>query len=60
MFTLKKGGYLSMFNFKKNIKNAIRQAIHVVETAITDDIAAFAIDYDDKKLLAEAERMYTN
>ncbi len=44
----------------KAIKNAVRQAIHVVETGINDDIAAFAVDYDDKKLLAEAERMYSN
>ena len=44
----------------KAIKNAVRQAIHVVETGINDEIAAFAADYDDKKLLAEAERMYGN
>ena len=44
----------------KAIKNAVRQAIHVVETGINDEIAAFAVDYDDKKLLAEAERMYGN
>ena len=44
----------------KAIKNAVRQAIHVVETGINDDIAAFAVDYDDKKILAEAERMYSN
>lgn len=44
----------------KAIKNAVRQAISFVETGINDDIASFAIDYDDKKLLAEAERMYGN
>lgn len=42
------------------IKNAVRQAIHFVETGINEDIASFAIDYDDKKMLAEAERMYSN
>ena len=40
------------------IKNAIRQAIHFVETGINSEIAAFAADYDAKKLLADAERMY--
>ena len=38
----------------KAIKNAVRQAIFFVETGINDDIAAFAEDYDDKKLLADA------
>ncbi len=41
------------------IKNAIRQAIHFVETGINDEIATFAADYDEKKLLADAEKMYT-
>lgn len=42
----------------KSIKNAVRQAISFVKTGINDDIKIFARDYDDKKLLAEAERMY--
>lgn len=42
----------------KAIKNAVRQAINFVKTGINDDIASFAVDYDDKKLLAEAEKMY--
>jgi glycerol-3-phosphate acyltransferase PlsX len=42
----------------KAIKNAVRQAIHFVKTGINDDITAFAKDYDDKKILAEAEKMY--
>lgn len=42
------------------IKNAVRQAIHFVDTKINDDITAFAVDYDEKKMLADAERMYTS
>ncbi|MBO7304748.1 MAG: phosphate acyltransferase PlsX [Clostridia bacterium] len=42
----------------KAIKSAVRQAIHFVETGINEDIIAFAKDYDDKKILAEAEKMY--
>lgn len=42
----------------KAIKNAVRQAIHFVETGINKDIAIFADTYDDKKLIADAERMY--
>ena len=42
----------------KAIKNAVRQAISFVKTGINDDITIFAKDYDDKKILAEAERMY--
>ena len=42
----------------KAIKNAVRQAISFVKTGINEDITAFAKDYDDKKLLAEAERLY--
>ena len=42
----------------KAIKNAVRQAFHFVETGINDDITAFARDYDDKKILAEAEKLY--
>lgn len=40
------------------IKNAVRQAINYVDTGIIEDIVAFARDYDDKKLLADAERAY--
>ncbi len=43
----------------KAIKNAIRQAISFVKTGINNDIASYAVDYDEKKLLAEAERMYS-
>lgn len=42
-----------------SIKNAIRQAIHFVETGINDEIIRFAADYDEKKLLADSERIYT-
>ena len=42
----------------KAIKNAVKQAIHFVETGINNDIASFAVDYDEKKLLADAEKMY--
>jgi len=42
------------------IKNAIRQAIHFVETGINKEIEKFAEDYDEKKLLADAERLYTD
>ncbi len=41
------------------IKNAIRQAIHFVETGINEEIVRFAADYDEKKLLADSERIYT-
>ena len=44
----------------KAIKNAVRQAIHYVETRITADISSFAIDYDEKKVIADAEKMYSN
>lgn len=40
------------------IKNAVRQAIYFVETGINDDIIKFAKDYDDKKLLADADKIY--
>ncbi len=40
----------------KAIKNAVRQAISFVSTGINEDIAVFAADYDEKKLLADAER----
>ena len=42
----------------KSIKNAVRQAIFCVETGINEDISTFAVDYDEKKLLADAERFY--
>ena len=42
----------------KAIKNAIRQAIFFVNTGINDDIASYALDYDDKKLLADADKLY--
>ena len=42
----------------KAIKNAVRQAIFFVETKINDDIASFAEYYDDKKLIADAEKEY--
>ena len=42
----------------KAILNAVRQAIFFVETGINDDITAFAKDYDDKKLIADAEKLY--
>ena len=41
----------------KAILNAVRQAIFFVETGINDDIIAFAKDYDDKKLIADEEKM---
>lgn len=40
------------------IKNAVRQAIHYVETDIINDIVLFAQGYDEKKLLAEADKIY--
>lgn len=40
------------------IKNAVRQAIHFIESGINDDIIAFARDYDDRKMLADAEKIY--
>ena len=42
----------------KAIRNAVRQAISFVESGINNDIISFAADYDDKKLLADAEKMY--
>ena len=42
----------------KAIKNAVRQAIFFVNTGINDDIASYALDYDDKKLLADADKLY--
>lgn len=40
------------------IKNAVRQAIYFIESGVNDDIIAFARDYDERKLLADAEKMY--
>ncbi len=42
----------------KAIFNAVRQAIFFVETGINNDIVLFAKDYDDKKLLADAEKAF--
>ena len=44
----------------KAIKNAVRQAIFFVETKINEDIEIFAEDYDEKKMISDAERMYGN
>ena len=38
------------------IKNAVRQAIHFVETGINNDIMNFAEDYDEKKILDNADK----
>ena len=43
----------------KAIKNAVRQAIFFVETGINGDISTYAIDYEEKKLLADVEKLYT-
>ena len=40
----------------KAIKNAVRQAIFFVETGINNDIAIFAEDYDEKKLIADLDK----
>jgi len=40
------------------IKNAVRQAINFIESGVNDDIIAFARDYDERKLLADSEKMY--
>ena len=42
----------------KAIKNAVRQAIEFVKTGINIEIAKFAADFDDKKMIADADRMY--
>ena len=42
------------------IKNAVRQAIFFVETKINDDIVSFAADYDEKKILADADKIYSS
>ena len=40
------------------IKNAVRQAIFFVEWGVNNEIEIFAEDYDEKKLLADAEKTY--
>lgn len=40
------------------IKNAVRQAIEFVKTGINEEIAKFAADFDDKKMIADAERNF--
>ena len=42
----------------KAIKNAVRQAIEFVKTGINDEIAKFAADFDDKKMIADADKAY--
>ena len=42
----------------KAIKNAVRQAIDFVKTGINEDISIYAQDFDEKKLLADAEKLY--
>ena len=45
-------------DIRKAIKNAVRQAIFFIETGINNDISIFAEDYDVKKMIADAEKMY--
>ena len=40
------------------IKNAVRQAINFIKSGVNDDIIAFARDYDERKMLADAEKIY--
>ena len=40
------------------IKNAVRQAINFIESGVNEDIIAFARDYDERKMLADAEKIY--
>ena len=42
------------------IKNAVRQAINFIESGVNEDIIVFARDYDEKKLLADSEKMYAD
>ena len=42
----------------KAIMNAVRQAIHFVETGINREIAIFAEEYDERKLLTDADKLY--
>ena len=41
------------------IMNAVRQAISYVESGISEDIRVFAEEYDEKKILADADRMFS-
>ena len=41
------------------IMNAVRQAISYVENGISEDISVFAEEYDEKKILADADRMFS-
>ena len=52
MFTLKKGGYLSMFNFKKNIKNAIRPSLAIL--LVFTLVFSFSACGNSKKTTSEA------
>lgn len=40
------------------IKNAVRQAINFIESGVNEDIIAFARDYDERKLIADTEKIY--
>ena len=40
------------------IKNAVRQAIFFVQSGINQDISSFAFDYDEKKILADADKNF--
>ncbi len=42
----------------KAIKNAVKQAIHFVETGINNDITIFAEDYDERKIISDADKVY--
>ena len=42
------------------IMNAIRQAVNFVATDINRDIASFAADYDEKKLIDDLDKVYTD
>lgn len=42
----------------KAIRNAVKQAISFVNTGVNFDIMKYAEDYDEKKVLADAERLY--
>ena len=44
----------------KAIKNAVKQAIHFVKTGINNDITLFAADYDERKILDDADKLYGN
>jgi glycerol-3-phosphate acyltransferase PlsX len=42
----------------KAIRNAVKQAISFVNTGVNYDIIKYAEDYDEKKVLADAEKLY--